>query len=95
MVRQSGACPDGDADGEALSRESQEFSRVLRTIVLEGLRETGSFHLHGFGIWTLRVRPARRIRNPATKQLMVIPASPEVRFRASKRLKLAALEVAR
>lgn len=63
------------------------LSHSLRALATSELRESGRFHLYGFGVWWLATRPARRIRNPATKELMWLPASVEVRFRAAKRLR--------
>lgn len=68
----------------------QLLSRALTDTILRELRESGRYHLPGFGVWTLKTRPRRRIRNPATKELMWLPASREVRFHAAKRLKKAA-----
>ena len=68
-----------------------ELSAALQAIVMRHLREKGRFHLFGFGTWTLATRSARRIRNPVTKALMMLPASVEVRFSAAKRLKSAAV----
>ena len=65
----------------------RELSLALTSLLREHLSKSGRYHLQGFGIWTLRVRPSRRIRNPATKALMQLPASLEIRFRACKRLK--------
>ncbi len=70
-----------------MSRESQALSRALASIVLEQLRESGRYHLPGFGIWTLKTRPSRTIRNPKTKALMTLPATQEIRWHAAKRLK--------
>lgn len=67
-----------------------ELSASLTAILLPHLRASGRYHLPGFGVWTLKTRPARRIRNPVTKLLMWLPASIEVRFHAAKRLRKAA-----
>ena len=68
-----------------------ELSAALQAVVMRHLREKGRFHLFGFGTWTLATRSARRVRNPVTKELMMLPASVEVRFHAAKRLKSAAV----
>ena len=68
-----------------------ELSAALQAVVMRHLREKGRFHLFGFGTWTLSTRSARRVRNPVTKELMMLPASVEVRFSAAKRLKSAAV----
>jgi len=64
-----------------------KLSRALADTVLTHLLADGRYHLPGFGIFTLRLRPARRIRNPVTKELMWLNSTPEVRFHAAKRLK--------
>lgn len=63
------------------------LGKALGETVMLRLRETGRCHIPGFGVFTLKVRPSRRIRNPSTKALMTIPESLEVRFHAAKRLK--------
>lgn len=67
-----------------------DLAALLTSLILPSLRKTGRCVLHGFGVFTLRTRPSRRIRNPVTHELMWLPASEEVRFRAAKRLKDAA-----
>lgn len=77
-----------------MSAATKALSRALTAIVLRELRESGRYHLPGFGIWTLRTSKARRIRNPITKALMTLPAAVTVRFHAAKRLKTAARRAA-
>lgn len=38
----------------------------------------------GFGVFTLRQRKSRTVRNPATKELMALPSVRSVGFRCSK-----------
>lgn len=45
--------------------------------------------LPGVGIFWVSERPARNVRNPATKALMRLPATREVRFRAVKAMRKA------
>lgn len=68
-------------------KPTTRLARALTDTVLRHLLDGGRYHLPGFGIFTLRARPARRIRNPVTKQLMTLPETWEVRFHAAKRLK--------
>lgn len=68
-------------------RPRTQLSRALADTVLTHLLADGRYHLPGFGVFTLRLCPARRIRNPMTKELMWLPSTPEVRFHAAKRLK--------
>ena len=64
-----------------------DLSVTLGDLVLEQLLKHGRYHLPGFGVFTLRLRPARRIQHPITRETMWLPSTPEVRFRASKVLK--------
>lgn len=66
----------------------RHLSDSLLHLVINEVIERGRCHLPGFGVWTLRVRPARRIRHPVSKELVTLPASPELRFRAAKRARL-------
>lgn len=65
----------------------RSLARALHETVLEHLLADGSYALPGFGVWRLRMRPARRIRHPVTRELVWLPSSPEVRFTAFARLK--------
>ena len=66
---------------------SSAVGSTIAALVLPGLLKSGRVHLYGFGVFTLTTRKARRIRNPQTKELMWLPETVDVRFRASKRLK--------
>lgn len=59
---------------------------VLDTIG-EGLTETGSVQLIGFGTFTVKDRAERTGLNPQTKQPIIIPATKAVSFKPGAKLK--------
>lgn len=80
---------------EELILAHQRRSGLTRAASLEQLRDVfadiraavmagGRVVVPGFGVFVLRRRRARRIRNPATKRLMRLPAVVSVGLRASK-----------
>ena len=60
------------------------FDDFLFGLALE-LRNHGRVVVPGLGVFRIATRKARRIRNPITKELMQIPETKSVRFRASKK----------
>ena len=44
-------------------------------------------YLHGFGTFDVRIRDARRGRNPRTGEAIALPATATMRFRPSKPLR--------
>lgn len=61
---------------------------VLQAIFLRAAHElevSGRFAIPGVGVFTVRTRKARTIRNPVTKELMRLPETKTVHFRPSKR----------
>lgn len=49
------------------------------------LETTGRFHLPGVGTWYATTRKARTLRNPVTHELMTLPETRGVRFKAARR----------
>ncbi len=61
---------------------------VVESLFLKAAREVeieGRFEIHGVGVFLVRTRKARTIRNPVTKALMQLPATRTVGFRPTKR----------
>lgn len=54
------------------------FGTIERTT-----RNTGRFSWPDFGTWSLRARKARNVRNPQTDEIMKLPESRTLGFRAS------------
>jgi DNA-binding protein HU-beta len=48
---------------------------------------TGRFSWPGFGVWTLRRRKERTVRNPKTRELMTLGPLVTIGFRPAKELK--------
>ena len=69
---------------------SSTAGAAITALILPSLLKFGRVEIRGFGVFWLGTRPRRQVRNPATKALMWLPESVEVRFRAAKRLKNAA-----
>ncbi len=68
--------------GEAV-KFLEAFIASVEESILAGQRVT----ISGFGTFELTRHKERNVVNPATKQLMTLPAMTTARFRASKKLK--------
>jgi DNA-binding protein HU-beta len=56
-------------------------------LVAEVTKKKGRFAWPGFGVFSIRTRVARNIRNPQTNGIMRLPASKTLGFSAAKQLK--------
>lgn len=59
---------------------------LFRQLVPEAVREA-PLRLPDLGTFKVQTRKGRNIRNPATKELMVLPATETLGFKASKHAK--------
>ncbi len=69
----------GTATTMAASLSIEAVLRAMR----DGLWEDGSVKLAGFGSFTLKQSPARRVLNPRTAAECIVPARRVLRFKAS------------
>ena len=71
--------------GESATEET-DVVRVIDSLrdLIGGLRVGRSLLIPGLGTFRRVTRKARRIRNPATGELMMLPASSTIAFRAAK-----------
>jgi nucleoid DNA-binding protein len=53
----------------------------LALLIIDTCHTVGKVHIPGLGIFMIRTRVARTIRNPVTKELMQIPESKTIAFR--------------
>jgi DNA-binding protein HU-beta len=76
------------AQASGLSRKSAgELVDFLFDSIGRAIRNDGRFGYPGFGTWSVRMRRARRGRNPRTGAEMRIAAARTVGFRPAKELK--------
>ena len=76
------------AQGAGMTRKSAcEMVDCLFQAIGRAIRVEGRFSYPGFGTWNVRVRRARRGRNPRTGAEMRIPATRTVGFKPAKELK--------
>ena len=76
------------AAGAEISKASSEaFLNAFQKAVTDELASGGEVVIAGFGKFSVTERAARTGRNPATGELMEIPASKGVSFKAQKALK--------
>lgn len=61
--------------------------RLFTRVVTETVRAGGKVHVPGLGVFSRGARKGRRIRHPATKQLMQLDEVVTVQFRAAKAAK--------
>jgi DNA-binding protein HU-beta len=60
---------------------------ALAGVVLAGLLEDERITIHGLGTFEVAHRAPRRVRNPATDEMMDVPAKAVVKFRPAKQLR--------
>lgn len=76
--------------GDKLGLPATTVTRVLDTtlaLLFEQLVATGRLDWRGFGTFTVRTYPGRKIHNPATGKTIELPARRSVAFRPSVRLR--------
>lgn len=54
-------------------------------VAADGVKYDGRFSVPGVGVFRATQRKGRNVRNPITKELMVLPLTKSVRFRPAKR----------
>ena len=64
-----------------------EISDTLFEALGKGIKKDKRFTYPGFGTWTVRMRKARKGRNPQTGAVINIPASKTIVFRPSPEVK--------
>ena len=67
--------------------EAKEFFNALATLAASEVKKNGEFTLPGFGKLVKATRKAREGRNPATGDVIKIPAKTTVKFRLGKSMK--------
>jgi len=65
-------------------KELERALKVAFTAIAEEALHGRKVVIPGFGVFSLRTRVARRVRNPVTKEMMQIPADRRIGFRCSK-----------
>lgn len=71
-----------------LSRRDADVAvNTIFDIIVDQLRQGEKVQIVGFGCFTVRNRPARKGRNPATNESIDIEATRSVAFKAGKSLK--------
>ncbi len=78
LVAENASCSKADAE---------RYVNSVFQGVRAGLLKDNSVQIMGFGSFTVRERKARQGRNPATGEVLNIPASRTVVFRPGKALK--------
>ncbi len=66
---------------------AQKMLRATFNVIAEETLHGRRVAIPGFGVFTLRKRKERTIRNPQTNQLMQLPATQTIGFRCSKTIK--------
>jgi DNA-binding protein HU-beta len=64
-----------------------EVCDTLFENLCKGIKKDKRFSYPGFGTWTVRMRKARKGRNPQTGAVINIPASKTIGFRPSPEVK--------
>lgn len=76
------------ADKAGISKKDAEKAlKAFTDVVTEELKKGEKVQLVGFGTFEVAERAAREGRNPATSQIISIPASKAPKFKAGKALK--------
>ncbi len=76
------------ADKSGLKKaQAKEFFNALAALAASEVKKNGEFTVPGFGKLVKATRKAREGRNPATGDVIKIPAKTTVKFRIGKALK--------
>jgi DNA-binding protein HU-beta len=76
------------ADKSGLKKaQAKEFFNALATMAAAEVKKNGEFTVPGFGKLVKATRKAREGRNPATGDVIKIPAKTTVKFRIGKAMK--------
>lgn len=67
--------------------QAEKVADTVEQFLIEAILQDGGFHWAGFGVFALRERAGRNVRNPKTGELMAVPPSKSVTFRPFKPLK--------
>ena len=73
------------------NKEAKNFLKLLNSLVIHEVKHNGSFKFHDLVQLSLKDMPARKGRNPATGESIMIPAKRKVAARVLKPLKDAIL----
>ncbi len=72
---------------EISKKDAEKALKAFTDVIAEELKNGGKVQLVGFGTFEVSERPEREGRNPATKEIITIPASKAPKFKAGKALK--------
>lgn len=76
-------------DTGVTQKAAGEIIDAVLGAIKAGVKKEGKFALPGFGTFSVRKRPARKGRNPATGEAIKIKASKSVGFKAGAAFKAA------
>jgi DNA-binding protein HU-beta len=68
-------------------KDAEKALKAFTDVVAEELKNDGKVQLVGFGTFEVSNRASREGRNPATNEIITIPASKSPKFKAGKALK--------
>ena len=72
---------------EISKKDAEKALKAFTDVVTDEIKKGGKVQLVGFGTFEVAERKAREGRNPATKEIITIPASKAPKFKAGKALK--------
>ena len=75
------------AEAELTKKDAEKAVAAVLDGITEALKAGDKVALVGFGTFETRERPARKGRNPLTKEEITIPATTAPAFKAGKALK--------
>lgn len=67
-------------------KESERLVNIFLETVEEALLSGSSVRFIGFGIWEVKKREARELRNPATGKIIKVAAKKIIKFKVGKPL---------
>lgn len=76
-------------------KQVKSLLEEMNAVIVRELKKEGQLRLAGLGVFRKRKTKARKGRNPATGEVIKIPARTRLRFTPAKSLKDAVLGVAR
>ena len=71
------------------TEEARKTIDIVLECIVQGVKDTQSVKIIGFGLFKTSHYPAHQGRNPRTKEIINIPASNRISFKAGEKIKTA------
>jgi nucleoid DNA-binding protein len=71
------------------TEEARKVIDIVLECIIQGVKDTQSVKIIGFGLFKTSHYPAHQVRNPRTNEIIITPASNRISFKAGEKFKAA------